>query len=374
VPPAFQFSCGLYDKNSPYIEEFARFAVALGIHTVGFWNLATWHHEEFPYENTDVPESDRAYPLDTLTREELLPRLDAIQSAISILNANGVHVQVNGNFIETLTNQCRGISPGQEDSLDGIELPEGMTRDCIDPWIYAEVDTNGDVKPCCARGGVGNLARAEFHQILDDAPIRQLRENLLNGTNDEDCIKCPLRPPTMPEELHKRVRALFEAQQPQDQTNGANRAAASSAGKVMNLISSAVGHVRAGRKTTAFVQLSQALAIDPGINIGRGSDDSIRLHLETILSKTHSPATLTWLAAFCREIGDRQSGLALLRRYLEVVPDAPDREHVIAGILAEMPPKKSAREILERIWVRARIKIQLRTRLRSVIGISGDRA
>ncbi len=37
--PHFLLSCGLYDQNSLVIEDLARFAVSLGIASVGFWYL-----------------------------------------------------------------------------------------------------------------------------------------------------------------------------------------------------------------------------------------------------------------------------------------------------------------------------------------------
>jgi MoaA/NifB/PqqE/SkfB family radical SAM enzyme len=370
APPSFNFSCGLYDQNSLLIEDFARFAVTLGINIVGFWNLATWHHEQLPYENTDVPESDRAYPLDNLSPEELRPRLEAIQRAISILNANGVSVEINGNFIETLSRQCE---PSSEPApLDGIELPVGTTRDCIDPWIYAELEANGDVKPCCAHSAIGNLRRAELTEILNDEPVRRLRASLLSGATDKYCTECPLRPPVKPEALQERVRVLLEERATQEHVlNGKPHMPASAGPKVASLLNSALKHLRADRATTAWVQVSQALAIDPGINVASNAgEDMIRNHISLILSHTQSPGTLTWLAAICREIGDRQTDVALLRQYLVLAPLASDRAHVLSFIASQTsmasqtPPKPSVIAALKQNWMMLRGKVRLRTRLR----------
>jgi MoaA/NifB/PqqE/SkfB family radical SAM enzyme len=364
TPPTFEFSCGLYDQNSLLIEDFARFAIALWIHSVGFWNLSSWNHEKFPYENTDVPESDRAFPLDNLDRSELRPRLDAIQRAIAILNANGVIVQVNGNFIETLSRQCNQVAE-QTVPMDGLELPKGTTRDCLDPWTYAELETNGDVRPCCAHGSIGNLGRADLLQILDDEPIRRLRANLLHGTTDTDCTNCTLRAPIKTTLLQEKVRMLlFE---PSTVNNPVlSQAGGSASSKVNNLLTSALGHMRAGRNTTAWFQVSQALAIDPGIHVGEVNEETIRTYLGAILTNIRFPSTVSSLAAIYRETGDRKGALALMQRYLELAPDAVDRQHVLADIALEQP-KPVTRPLLETVWLWFRRTVRLRTRVRLII-------
>ena len=367
APPSFGFSCGLYDQNSLHIENFARFAVALGVTSVGFWNLTTWHHDKFPYENTDVPASDHAYPLDELSPEELRPRLDAIQTAIAILSTNGVTVEINGNFIETLINQCKTDSK-QEIALNATEMTSGMTRDCLDPWTYAELDTNGDVKPCCARGGIGNLGRSSLLEILNDEPIRQLRASLLSGHIDRECAECTLKPPIRPEVLQETVRNLLEGTD-SGESGWQPVASTTVSGKVTNLLNFAVFHMRAGRKAIAWNHVAQALAMDPGITIASPGDGMIQSCLPTILANTRTGSTLSVLAAICREAGDRQSGLTLLRRYLELAPGAPDRQHVLADIAAETPPKQSTGAALENLWIQLRRKVRLRSRVRLAIAI-----
>src|SRR2546426_10597350 len=117
-----------------------------------------------------------------------------------------------------------------------------MTRDCIDPWTYAELGTNGDVKPCCARGSIGNLIDGNLHQILNGGPIRQLRTDLLYGTLDPECARCRLKAPITPAVLQTKVRALFV--EPPSQTDpgipGSDR--------VEVLLKAAVEHLKSGRQ------------------------------------------------------------------------------------------------------------------------------
>ncbi len=201
--PEIHLSCGLYDQNSLGIEAFAQFAIDLGVRGVGFWNLTHWNNDHFPYELTDVTEADRIYSLDDLTDDALHPRLESIKRAIALLSANQVGVTVNGNFVDLLGRRFDPVPkviPARSTSLS-----EGMTRNCLDPWCYAEVNPNGDVQPCCARPPVGNLATAGLSDILDGEPIRRLRADLLEGHLDSFCANCTLRGLIEPHRLQQRV-------------------------------------------------------------------------------------------------------------------------------------------------------------------------
>jgi hypothetical protein len=252
-----------------------------------------------------------------------------------------------------------------------------MTRDCLDPWTYFEVDTNGDVKPCCARGSVGNLGEAHLNQILEGEPVRWLRAGLLNGTLDADCAKCPLRGPIKPAGLQQKVRGLLEeasgASKPVDSTG---RAATAASVKVANLLSAALQHLREGRKSIAWTQVSQALAIDPSIkSVGLG-DITIRTHLAQITADVRFPSTLTWLAAICREAGDRASAIVLMRHYLEIAPEASDRHHVLEDLKKEKrfavqdamrKQRTRAMSFLAVGWFKLRMALRFRTRARTII-------
>ena len=96
-PPAFIFSCGLYDKSALHVEELARLAVALGIRVVNFWNLHRHEHQD-----TDLAEKDRVTPLDDLSDDDLRPRLEAILRAVKFLRSRRIQANVRANFVDTL--------------------------------------------------------------------------------------------------------------------------------------------------------------------------------------------------------------------------------------------------------------------------------
>jgi len=358
-PPHFLFSCGLYDQNSLVIEDLARLAVRLGIYSVGFWNLFKWEHDRFPYQFTDVTERDRVYPLDDLSDDELRPRLEAIQRAITILRENRVGVEINGDFVNILNDRLKDKSRATTDT-HCFELSKGMTRDCIDPWIYVEVDTNGDVKPCCARGGVGNLRQGNLNEILNDEPIRRLRTDLLGGTPDPECARCRFRAPITPSALQAKVRAIFEEREHVEM---------SSSDQVEALLKATLQQLNAGREAEAWSSLHRALALDPGIQqMQEEGGATIRHHLDRILSEARFPLTLSWLAAISLEIGDNEAWLLLLRRYLELAPYAPDRDHVTRALAEAATVQRSAElSPATQSWLWLRSKVRFRTRLRAAL-------
>lgn len=90
-------------------------------------------------------------------------------------------------------------------------IPDGLTRDCLDPWIYVEVKVDGAVSLCCVRRPVGNLARQSLAHILHSDHARALRRDLLTGKPDAVCRNCGLRGVTTPANLRRKVAALRDS-------------------------------------------------------------------------------------------------------------------------------------------------------------------
>lgn len=90
-------------------------------------------------------------------------------------------------------------------------IPEGMTRDCIDPWVYIELRVDGGVSLCCVRKPVGNLTQQSLASILHGEEARALRRDLLSGKPDGACRGCGLRGATSPLTLQEKVKALQES-------------------------------------------------------------------------------------------------------------------------------------------------------------------
>jgi Iron-sulfur cluster-binding domain len=91
-------------------------------------------------------------------------------------------------------------------------IPEGMTRECFDPWNYVEFRANGDVAPCCFRPAIGNVRDANLSEILNGAAVRRLRSELLYGPMDYFCAGCRgkklIAAELLRAEVAKRVQAV----------------------------------------------------------------------------------------------------------------------------------------------------------------------
>ena len=105
---------------------------------------------------------------------------------------------------------------------------------------------------------------------------------------------------------------------------------------VGSVLKAAFKYAQANDTRSAVEQLVLALTHDPGLSpVEDRGTATIRVYLDQILSNARFPLTLSWLAAICREWGDGQSSAILLRRYLELAPDAPDRDHVLQDLASQ---------------------------------------
>lgn len=112
-------------------------------------------------------------------------------------------------------------------------------------------------------------------------------------------------------------------------------ASAVSAQCASSSIIAALDTLRQGQEPAALSSLREALRHDPGLVCQCEhvrARDLLTHHLDEILARATSPATLSGLAAVCREVGDDHSSGRLLWRYLEIAPHAPDHDHVLQSL------------------------------------------
>jgi hypothetical protein len=80
----------------------------------------------------------------------------------------------------------------------------------------------------------------------------------------------------------------------------------------------------------------RALTHDPGLSpIEDHGEATIRVYRNQILANARFPLTRSWLAAISRQWEDGESSAMLLKRYLELASDAPDRDHVRRDLAAQ---------------------------------------
>jgi molybdenum cofactor biosynthesis enzyme MoaA len=73
APPKFTVSCGVYDLNYPLIGRLAEFCISMGIGGVTFWQLVKY--------------------------EDLADAIRHVEDAVELLQRNGVHTVVAGEFL-----------------------------------------------------------------------------------------------------------------------------------------------------------------------------------------------------------------------------------------------------------------------------------
>ena len=77
-------------------------------------------------------------------------------------------------------------------SRDQYLLAESK-RFCMYPWIHLHAWPTGQAFPCCmseSSGQVGNARQQTLEQIWNDAPMRELRRNMLSDQPSPACTRC----------------------------------------------------------------------------------------------------------------------------------------------------------------------------------------
>jgi hypothetical protein len=83
---------------------------------------------------------------------------------------------------------------------------EKSTRDCLDPWFFAMLNSRRQLQPCCWHPPIGIVeVGASLKDLLEGPAIRELRRQLLTGELNEHCQRCPARPLATPAELRARL-------------------------------------------------------------------------------------------------------------------------------------------------------------------------
>jgi organic radical activating enzyme len=61
---------------------------------------------------------------------------------------------------------------------------------CSVPWNHMEVFSNGDIKTCSKGKLLGNINQNSIDQILNDVPIRSIKQDLLDNLPSDNCTGC----------------------------------------------------------------------------------------------------------------------------------------------------------------------------------------
>ena len=84
-----------------------------------------------------------------------------------------------------------------------------LTRDCLDPWNYIEVRSDGKVAPCCIRPPISNCTGSNIRFARRSDEHKALRSNLLNGDLDEVCKECHLKSLVPSAEFRQKILGTY---------------------------------------------------------------------------------------------------------------------------------------------------------------------
>jgi radical SAM protein with 4Fe4S-binding SPASM domain len=66
-----------------------------------------------------------------------------------------------------------------------------MIPKCILPWVYLEIEPNGEVKPCCDNSSrMGNIKNASLEEIWNGDKMNDFRLSLLKNELPDTCLSC----------------------------------------------------------------------------------------------------------------------------------------------------------------------------------------
>ena len=137
------------------------------------------------------------------------PNIDQIQNSLQQISRDTVNVNVHA-IDEPYTHKKVSVrlqkSHYQYNSSDLVNMTMDELSDrekflltesktfCIYPWIHLHAHPTGEAYPCCIAdhkiGQVGHCHEKPLEEIWQDAPMQQLRDNMLNERPSAACTKC----------------------------------------------------------------------------------------------------------------------------------------------------------------------------------------
>jgi MoaA/NifB/PqqE/SkfB family radical SAM enzyme len=189
------------DANVGTLPELADAMLARGVRTFRFGDLV-----EYP----DIPGVAAARHATTVPHAKA-----AFREAVARVEAAGAATEVDDPlrtfFLrdEVVETGVRGAAAGEK-RTHYAAVRERKTRDCVDPWNAAFVQSNGGVRPCCfIDSSFGQLQTQSLGDIIDGGPFLRLRDELLTGQLRPSCAACPAREAVDVSVLEQHVRALL---------------------------------------------------------------------------------------------------------------------------------------------------------------------
>lgn len=210
--PEIGVSVVVSDQSAPGLADVIREMWTRGATVFRFGDLAEYP----PIEGTLT-----ARHLSHLAPEALSASSAAFRNAISQLERDGgshfidppiaaILLDQHGERVESATREPLRI---REKTVHHDHVSSGQTRDCLDPWKIAFVQSTGEVRPCCFfEETLGGLATESLRDIFEGDEFKRLRAELITGNLRPNCANCSARPLIVAESFEQKVRAFRQSE------------------------------------------------------------------------------------------------------------------------------------------------------------------
>lgn len=203
-PPKFGFSIVVYDRNVSGLSKLVAVGLALGVEHFRFCSL---------FKHPDIDGVEAVQPITTLRGDALRVAASEIRAVLSFLEERGVPYLFMDGLLDVLKHVSEeGEILAQADEEIGmtqriyVAPKQGETRDCLDPWAFAQIRGDWNVALCCWSGGLGKLSDGKtLEEIVSSQEAEEIRQGLLTGKLPMACKTCIDRPTTTIQALRDRV-------------------------------------------------------------------------------------------------------------------------------------------------------------------------
>jgi MoaA/NifB/PqqE/SkfB family radical SAM enzyme len=214
IPPRFCWSCVVCDANVLQLRRYVETALEFGVRNFNFCNLVKYPDVEGALAVRHVSEREPAFMAQAL-REMMWTFMTIKKVGASYFCSDGLIDSIKQRLFSKAGDEAAAPQAPAGRKTYSTGQPEGMTRNCTDPWKQLFIHANRDVSPCCVIGAVGTLGPdAGLGPIVNGEAMMKLRHDLLTGTLDKNCATCPTRGWVRREEFHRNMEQLLKVESP----------------------------------------------------------------------------------------------------------------------------------------------------------------
>jgi MoaA/NifB/PqqE/SkfB family radical SAM enzyme len=203
-PPDFWWHCVVSDKTVWKLEQHVNYGLAQGVKLFNFINLV---------KHTEIEDAKSVGHITELPPEQLQEIASLFSKVFQTIKKNGA-TYICDNLFESISERLNHDPSYGFDHRSGpahtTRQELGMTRGCLDPWIYVKVAVDGGILPCCRTSeALGRLDdNTMLSDIVNNLNMQMFREKLLTGRLEEVCQTCNIRGWTSIEALRLKVVLL----------------------------------------------------------------------------------------------------------------------------------------------------------------------